>query len=103
MLFVVTAISVKDRIIVATWIVSSTIVAHAGILNTPLSQFAITNRSCETAEVLLITELVPESRMFHPRMFYPIGMFHPRIIATTALLICLICPLLNCNMAQKTC
>lgn len=91
MLFVVTAISVKDRIIVATWIVSSTIAAHAGTLNTQLSQFAITNLSCETAEVLLITELVPESRMFHPR------------IATTALLICLICPLLNCNMAQKTC
>ena len=63
MLFVVTAISVKDRIIVATWIVSNTIVAHAGTLNTQLSQFAITNLSCETAEVLLITELVPESRM----------------------------------------
>jgi hypothetical protein len=95
MLFVVTAISVKDRIIVATWIVSSTIAAHAGMLNTPLSQFAITNRSCETAEVLLTTELrleaLPEPQMFHPR------------IATTALLICLICPLLNCNMPQKTC
>lgn len=87
MLFVVTAISVKDRIIVATWIVSSTIAAHAGILNMQLSPFAITNRLCETAEVPLTTELGPESQIFHPR------------IATTALLICLICPLLNCNMA----
>ena len=56
MLFAAIVAFVRDRIIVAIWIVSNTIAVHAGIVSTLWIPYAITNQSCEIAEAPRIIE-----------------------------------------------